>query len=78
MQEVSVPEKRGSNERSHEEPDLHSLVEQRLIERNKKNTERAPEFQVGDTVRINLTKGKNTFDRRLIKWSKEIYPVQRL
>jgi len=59
-------------------PDLQAKVEQRLIERNEKNTEKEPVFWVGDTVRINLPQGKNKFDKRLIKWSKEIYPVQRV
>jgi len=31
-------------------PQLHSLVELRLIERNKRKTEQAPKFRVGDTV----------------------------
>jgi len=30
------------------------------------------------TVRINLPEGKNKFDKRLIKWSKEIYPAQKV
>jgi transposase InsO family protein len=59
-------------------PELHALVEQRLIARNRKKTERAPVFRVGDTVRINLPRGRNTFDKRLIKWSREIYPVQKV
>jgi len=59
-------------------PQLHSLVESRLIERNKRKTEQAPKFRVGDTVQINLPQGRNTFDKRMIKWLKEIYPVQKI
>jgi transposase InsO family protein len=59
-------------------PELQAKVEQRLTERNERKTEKAPVFRVGDTVRINLPRGKNKFDKRLIKWSKEIYPVQKV
>jgi len=46
-------------------PELQAKVEQRLTERNKRKTEKAPVFQVGDTLRIiNLLQGKNTFDKR--------------
>jgi len=50
------------------------LVESRLIERDKKKTEQGPKFRVGDAVQINLPQGRNTFDKNILKWSKEKYP----
>jgi len=49
----------------------------RESKREKRERQR-PVFQVGETVRINLPQGKNKFDKRLIKWSKEIFPVQKV
>jgi len=43
-------------------PELQAKVEQRLIERNERKTEKDPVFWVGDTVRINLPQGNNTFN----------------